>query len=38
MQHRSSPGTTIPVVGIDYFFITAGGVKKRDELEYDNNP
>ena len=28
----------IPVVGIDYFFITAGGVKKRDELEYSNNP
>ena len=38
MQHRSSPGTTSPLVGIDYFFITAGGVKKRDELEYDNNP
>ena len=33
LQHRRSAGSDIPVVGIDYFFITKGGVKKRDELE-----
>jgi len=24
----------VPIVGLDYFFITSGGVMKRDELEY----
>ena len=24
----------MPIVGVDYFFITSGGVVKRDELEY----
>ena len=33
-QHRSSPGSSVPIVGLDYFFITSGGVMKRDELEY----
>ena len=33
-QHRSGPESTIPKVGMDYFFITAGGLKRRDELEY----
>ena len=37
LQRKQSPKSEIPVVGIDYFFITAGGVKKRDELEYENN-
>ena len=31
-QHRKSPGSTIPIVGLDYFFITSGGVVKKDEL------
>ena len=30
--HMASAGSTVPRVGIDYFFITAGGVRKRDEL------
>ena len=34
LQHRQSPGSTIPVIGFDYFFITAGGMKKRQELEF----
>ena len=33
-QHRSGPESTIPKIGMDYFFITAGGLKKRNELEY----
>ena len=32
LQHRKSPGSRIPIVGLDYFFITEGGVKKKEEL------
>ena len=33
-QHRSSTEPSdIPIVGLDYFYITAGGVKTRKELE-----
>ncbi len=31
-QHRRAPGSVVPRIGMDYFFITAGGMKKRDEL------
>ena len=31
-QHRSAPGSSIPIVSLDYFFITDGGVKKRGGL------
>ncbi len=31
-QHRKSPGSTIPIIGLDYFCITEGGVKKKEEL------
>ncbi len=31
-QHRPSDGSTVPIVGIDFFFITSNGVKKRNEL------
>ena len=34
LQHRHSPGSTTPLVGVDYFFITTGGVKKQQELDY----
>ncbi len=34
-QHRASPGSSVPSVGLDYFFITSGGVMKRNELEYE---
>ena len=33
-QHRSGHESRVPTVGVDYFFITAGGIKRRDELEY----
>ena len=32
-QHRHSIGSTVPIVGFDYFFLTKGGVKKKEELE-----
>ncbi len=32
LQHRRSPGSRLPIVGLDYFFITNGGVKKKEEL------
>ena len=33
-QHRSGPESTIPRIGVDYFFITSGGLKKRADLKY----
>jgi len=36
-QHRSSPGSSVPIVGLDYFFMTSGGIMKRNELEYELN-
>ena len=33
-QHRASKESTVPIIGIDYFFITSGGVKKRTELDH----
>ena len=32
-QHRHGQSSRVPRIGIDYFFITAAGVKKRDELK-----
>ena len=34
LQHRRGwrPGSIVPIVGIDYFFLTSGGVKLRDEM------
>ncbi len=35
MQHRRLlGGLLIPILGLDYFFLTKGGVKKRDDLDY----
>ncbi len=34
-QHPASPGSSVPIVGADYFFMSSGGVKKREELEYE---
>ncbi len=31
--HLRAGESALPIVGIDYFFVTTGGVKKRDELE-----
>ncbi len=35
IQHRASPGSHVPIIGLDYFFMTRGGIKKRDELKVD---
>ncbi len=32
-QHRHGPGSAIPRVGIDYFFVIEGGIFKRKELK-----
>ena len=37
IPHRHSGGSSIPIVGVDYFFITSEGVKKRKELELEEN-
>jgi len=35
MQHRRLlGGLLIPILGLDYFFLTKGGVKKREDLEF----
>ncbi len=31
-QHRHARGSCVPRIGADYFFITTGGVKRREEL------
>jgi hypothetical protein len=39
-QHKRAQGheSNVPVVGVDYFFITKGGMKKRSELEQELTP
>ena len=37
IQHRHGDSSSIPVVGLDYFYITAGGVKIRKELDYTDD-
>ena len=37
IPHRHAGGSSIPIVGVDYFFITSEGVKKRKELEFEEN-
>ncbi len=37
LQHRKSPGSAIAIVGLDYFFITKGGVKERKELDFTSD-
>ena len=36
-QHRHAGGSSIPIVEVDCFFITSEGVKKRKELEFEEN-
>ena len=38
LQHRRSAGPRVATVDFDYFFITAGGIKKREELSYEMTP
>ena len=35
--HRHARGSMVPLVGVDCFYITSAGVKKRNELEYDES-
>ena len=35
--HRHSGPSTVPIVGVDCFFITGEGVKKRKDLPYPIN-
>ena len=37
-QHRAAGERTIPIVGLDYFYMTAAGVKKRTELDHALTP
>ncbi len=37
LQHRRSSGSAVAIVGLDYFFITRGGVKERKEIDYTSN-
>ena len=35
IQHRSSAGASaVPIIGVDYFFLTKGGVFTRRELDF----
>jgi hypothetical protein len=36
LQHRARTGSLIPIVGIDYFYLTSSGVKLREELKMSN--
>jgi len=38
IPHRHGGGSSVPIVGIDYFFITSEGVKTRKELEFEETP
>ncbi len=38
IQHRRADGSKIPIVGLDYFFNTTAGLKKREELEQPMTP
>ena len=39
-QHKRNQGheSSVPVVGLDYFFISKGGMKKRSELDQELTP
>ena len=37
LQHRRGDGSIIPIIGMDYFFITKGGLKIRKELDFLEN-
>ncbi len=37
LPHRLRAGSIIPIVGLDYFYITSGGVKMRYELEFSRD-
>ena len=38
VPHTHSRGSSVPIVGVDYFFITGDGWKKRKELPFEKTP
>ena len=38
IQHRKAGASTVSLVGVDYFFLTKGGVHTRKELEFPLTP
>jgi len=34
IQHRKAGASDVPIIGVDYFFLTKGGFFARRELEY----
>ena len=37
IPHRHAGGSSVPIIGIDYFFITSEGLDKRTEFEFEDN-
>ena len=35
--HLASAGSSMPIVGLDYFFIEGDAIKNRDELDYEKD-
>ena len=38
IQYRKAGTSTVPTIGVDYFFLTKGGVHTRKELEFSLTP
>ena len=36
LQHRARAGSLIPIIGMDYFFLTSAGVVLKEELKMDD--
>jgi len=36
LQHRARTGPVIPIIGLDYFFLTSAGVMLKEELKMDD--
>ena len=36
LQHRARMGSVIPIIGLDYFFLTSAGVVMKEELKLDD--
>ena len=34
IQHRKAGASDVPIIGVDYFFLTKGGIFRRRELDY----
>ena len=36
LQHRARIGSVIPIIGLDYFFLTSAGIVMKKELKLDD--